>query len=347
LSDAVRAQALIDRWGGHPGTSEKKLRFNGNPWIDLPELTTTPAGHEPTAYMYQDNPIVHVPLGHLREGENTFEGTCGDQVAYSFRWGQWGWYGMVLRVFYPPTQPHPTGSIVSPRPGETLGENPTVAATASGDAPIARVDFLAHYEGYDENGDGVYLDWHHNYHNTHIGQHVGTATAPPYRVVWDTRWVPDQPPGSVKLLARIQDETGMWHVTQPVENLSLVHDGSSPKLYRPSGVPERFWVRAGGKRSCNVNIPIGDDLAKATEAAIHLRTWNGHNHGTGTITRVNDWSANIPGAGHNYAYAVHPVPVTVLRDGANVIEFASDTEHHGVEILWPGPALTVRYSTER
>lgn len=343
LSDAVRAEALIDRWGGHPGTSEKKIRFNGNEWIELPELTTTPAGHEPLVYMSQDNPIVEVPLSHLREGENTFEGTCGDQVAYSMGWGQWGWYGMIVRVYYRPDKPHPTGRIDSPRDGETLGENPTIAAAATGDAGISRVDFLAHYEGYDENGDGIYGDWHHNYHNVDIGQHAGTATTAPYQVVWDTKWVPDQSPRSVKLMARIQDETGMWYVTDPVENLSLGRDGSSVKLYKPSEVPERFWVRAGRKASCNVNIPAGDDPSRAVEAAIHLRTWNGHNHGTGTITRINDWSGAIPGVGHNYGYAIHEIPVAALRNGENIIEFTSDTKHHGVEILWPGPALTVRY----
>ncbi|MGH9837450.1 MAG: hypothetical protein ACREEM_01550 [Blastocatellia bacterium] len=29
LKGAVRAEALIDRWGGHVGTSEKRIRFNG------------------------------------------------------------------------------------------------------------------------------------------------------------------------------------------------------------------------------------------------------------------------------------------------------------------------------
>ncbi len=81
LADAVRAEALIDRWGGHPGTSKKRFRFNANEWIHLPELTTTPAGHESIVYMSQDNPIIELPLSHLREGENTFEGTCGDQIA--------------------------------------------------------------------------------------------------------------------------------------------------------------------------------------------------------------------------------------------------------------------------
>ncbi len=38
LSGAVRAEAVISMWGGHVGTTGKKLRFNGNSWITIPEL---------------------------------------------------------------------------------------------------------------------------------------------------------------------------------------------------------------------------------------------------------------------------------------------------------------------
>ena len=99
LGGAVRAEVLIDRWGGHAGTSGKRIRFNGNEWLPLPELETIPEGELPECYMYQDNPIIEIPLEHLKEGFNTFEGTCGDQVCFSFNWGQWGWYSLVVRVY--------------------------------------------------------------------------------------------------------------------------------------------------------------------------------------------------------------------------------------------------------
>lgn len=75
---AVKAEMLIDRWGGHAGTSNKKVRFNGNDWIQLPELTTTPPGAEPDMYMYQDNSIIVIPLDQLKHGVNVFQGTCDD-----------------------------------------------------------------------------------------------------------------------------------------------------------------------------------------------------------------------------------------------------------------------------
>ena len=82
LESALRAEVVIDRWGGHPGTSFKRMRFNGNSWIDLPELTTTPEGRNPTCYMYQDNPVFEVPLEYLQEGTNTFKVPAADKAAF-------------------------------------------------------------------------------------------------------------------------------------------------------------------------------------------------------------------------------------------------------------------------
>jgi hypothetical protein len=45
LKGAIRAEAVLDRWGGHAGTKDKLIRLNDNEWITLPELTTTPKGH--------------------------------------------------------------------------------------------------------------------------------------------------------------------------------------------------------------------------------------------------------------------------------------------------------------
>ena len=105
-SDAVSAEAIIDCWGGHVGTTGRKFRLNGNSWIDIPELTTMSS---PECYMKQWNPVVPVPLGHLKGGTNILEGTSGGQICYDFDWGQWGWYAFILRVYYTDSKPHPDG----------------------------------------------------------------------------------------------------------------------------------------------------------------------------------------------------------------------------------------------
>ena len=90
LRNAVRAEAIIDRWGGHTGTIGHQVRFNGNSWINLPiHLEGAPTNSE--YYNFQDNPVIEVPLKHLKIGSNHVEGTSGPQTKFKGAWGQWGW----------------------------------------------------------------------------------------------------------------------------------------------------------------------------------------------------------------------------------------------------------------
>lgn len=186
LEGVVRAEALLDRWGGHIRTTDKRIRFNGNDWLTVPELTTTPGGERAEYYFSQDNPIIEVPVSHLRKGMNTFEGTCG--AVEGFGWGQWGLYSLIVRVYYDPDKKgHVRGEIVYPATGGTIGENPTIRIACS--RGTARVDLLAWYEGYDDAGGGGFLDWHGSYHQPLRGapaglrDHVGTMWRAPYDLV--------------------------------------------------------------------------------------------------------------------------------------------------------------------
>jgi hypothetical protein len=52
------------------------------------------------------------------------------------------------------------------------------------------------------------------------------------------------------------------------------------------------------------------------------------------------------GKGHELIYSRFPVNPKNLKRGLNRIELLSNTEHHGIEVLLPGPALLIRYRTE-
>ncbi len=347
LQGAVRAEAIIDQWGGHPGTTTKRMRFNNNAWLNIPELTTTPTSGE--CYTQQNNATIEIPLSHLLQGNNLIEGTSGGQTCFDFGWGQWGWYGILVRVYYNPSKPHATGQIASQVTGGTFGDNPTISANVQGG--ISRVEFLAFYEGYDVDGDGVYRDWQRHYHRGWDAEvrakgFIGTATASPWQVVWNTDWVPNQPSRSVKLVARIRDNSGIWFVTDVVDSLTFLRTNGSVRLYKPIDVSESFWVRDNNTKSCTIPIPPADTLAFATAAKLHLATWNGvDGQGNGTHwKRINAWNAPIVGENHYYAYNEITVPTSALVSGNNVFSFFSGSIHHGVEIMWPGPAISVRYS---
>ena len=342
LKGARRAEVQLDRWGGHVGTIEKRLRFNGQGWINIPELATTPPGQPPQCFPSQDNPIVEVPLSHLREGENTLEGLSGGQTGgCGSNWGQWGWYGAVVRVYYQPSARHVEGRIVSPAPRAVLKDQPVVEVSARGPSRVDRVDVLAFYDGFDEDGDGVFEEWHYAYRHTELVGHAGTAMSPPFKVRWDTTWVPDQAPGSIKLLARIRDSSGLWYVSPAVEGLTLKRSAGSVKLFKPRDVPLRYLARNSKTVSSKVTVPASEPLDKAVQAVVALRTWNGLRDDF----RFNDHVAPVKGADHKYAYALREVPVAAVRPGENVISFHSTSKAHGIEILWPGPALLIRYGT--
>jgi hypothetical protein len=279
LSNATRAEIVISVWGGHTGTSPKLFRLNYNSWITVPELETTPTSGQ--CYMSQYNATVDVPLSHLSGSSNVLEGDAGDQDCYSFNWGQWGWYGVIIRVYYDPSSvDNPTGSITSPSSGGTVNEDPTITASASGGGGIEQVAFVARYYGFDTDGDGVYTEYHRDYHidegesAMNVRNHVGTAYGSPYSVTWYTDQVPDQP-GSVSFVARIKGNNGLWYVTDEVTGITFSRLTGALVLYTPSNVPENYWVREDKQyKQNNVDISNGSGI---TGALLHVRTWNGIN----------------------------------------------------------------------
>ena len=54
LEHAVRAEALLDRWGGHRGTINKRIRFNDHDWITVPEIRAVPTGIRPGGWVISD-----------------------------------------------------------------------------------------------------------------------------------------------------------------------------------------------------------------------------------------------------------------------------------------------------
>ncbi len=356
LDGAIRADMMIDFWGGHVGTIGQRLRLNGRPWIDIPELTISsaiaesPAG-DPECYTQQWNPEVAIPLSHLVHGENVLEGTSGGQTCFSFNWGQWGWYGATLRVYYNPSQiSHPTGRIVSPAAGDEFFDHPTIVAEVDGGA-ADRIEFVARYHGPDVDGDGIHTEYQESYQRLQPAnglsvRHNVATTSGATSVTWDTSLVPDQAPGEIRLLARICNDD-ICTVTQEVEDLTLVRDSTSIRLLEPRDVPRKYWVRANKTFDSEVLIPEDVDLNHAIWAKLVVRTWNGINGhaepGQDHHTKFNGFKLPDFGANHFFSYDLVDVPVDRLQYGANVVEFRSESSHHGAEILWPGPALLIGF----
>ncbi len=337
LKDATKAEAVVEYWGGHIGTSDQKFRLNQADWIHIPQPVGTPT--QPQCY-YRTllKATVPIPLSQLKSGTNRFQFTAGPQLCHGFNWGFYWVYAFTVRVYYSSSKPHPTGTVISPGNGSVIGDLPRLVATAeSTHSTISKVDFIAHYEDINREGDGFYRQWHYYFEQGRIRGHVGSAESPPYAVVWDNRWVPDQDE-PIRVAARITDSLGMTHMTPDV-SLTLRRSDRSVKMYKPSGVPENFGVRVGRRKTCQIDVP--DDLSNAREIRLVLSTWSAAHDGEIGLndTRLRDRIGVI----HNYSFDSIPVPGNVVKKGSNTFYIASPTQHHAAEVNWPGPILLIEF----
>jgi hypothetical protein len=171
---------------------------------------------------------------------------------------------------------------------------------------------------------------------------MGRTGRPPFEISWNNRLIPDQStPISIK--AMLRDSTGMCYMTPAVENISLIRNERSVKMYRSNDVPEKFSVRVGRQKSCT--IEINDDLSKAQSARLIVSTWSGatddgsrHEIGINGIKLSDNF-----GVFHDYSYNYLHIPLEFLQQGTNEIYIHSDFKGHGLEINWPGPVILIEY----
>ena len=339
LEGAIKAEVSVEYWGGHIGTSEQKFKANGNDWIYIPQPQNTPT--EPEKY-YRTllGPSVPIPLEHLRHGINVFQFTCGKQIKYGFDWGFYWIYSFTVRVYYNESRLHPTGRIISPVYGDKISDSPEIVAEASSrDSSIRRIDFVGYYEDFDWSGDGVYRKWHYQTRYGIFHKHIGAIENPPYKVIWNTQWVPDQDQ-PVKIMAKITDENGICIMAPAIEDLKFVRHNYSIRMYKPSQVPERFGVRVGDRMTCKINV--NDNLKNAEDARLILSTWSATH--ADEIGMNDKMLVERVGKVHDYSYDFIPVPIDIIRQGVNTFHIFSNTEHHAAEINWSGPVLMIRFA---
>ena len=76
---------------------------------------------------------------------------------------------------------------------------------------------------------------------------------------------------------------------------------------------------------------------------MHVVAWTGGPGNVREYFKLNGRHYPVAeGSRHEVQYSVLPVDPGSLRLGRNRVEVLSDTEHHGIEILRPGPALALR-----
>ncbi|OPZ17482.1 MAG: hypothetical protein BWZ10_01195 [candidate division BRC1 bacterium ADurb.BinA364] len=341
LDQAIEAEACVELLLCHGGTVGKKMRVNGHEWIDIPESPLIPGdrgrgGSPPAEYQTMRYPLVPIPLEQLIEGPNTFEFTVGPGTNLGKWWPQNILYGVVFRIYYGPEKKAIQGRIVSPAPGAALGDKPEIVVETDDPAAVARVDVIGKYKDFDWEGDGEFRQWHYRFLYGEIQSHIGSAFQAPFRVEWNTDWIPSQPE-PFELAARVIDGDGLCSITPAVGGLSFKRS-FSVRMGETFDVPPRWSTRAGKTQQCKTLVTGG--LSQAIEAKIVMCTWNGD--GAEAIGVNGEKLVDKVGLNHDLSYDEIPVPVEKILPGENTLYTYSGTEHHGIEVQWPGMVLLIR-----
>jgi len=342
LEHVIKAEIVIEKILCHDGTRGLAIQVNGNDWIEVPEAKTIP--YPQWEYQHHTYPVVYVPISHLKKGRGN-EFRMRVSAEHSWKWPQNLIYGVHFRIYYDPSKkPHPEGEIIRPKSSAEIGKIVRLATKASSsNGQIKQVDYLGFYEDVNFEGDGIYRQWHYHFFHGQIMHHIGSATAEPYEVEWDTLWVPDQRE-SIQIAARIIDETGMVYMTEAVKDLKLVRPGLSVELCKPYKVPKQWVTRKGRKQEY---FDIEGDLTNATAAQLVWVSWSpGYMNGI----YINDKKV-FDNEGPKYKYYAHRITIedlSAFQPGQNTLATGQNKQHgHGMEVNWPGIMVLIQYTTGR
>jgi hypothetical protein len=209
-------------------------------------------------------------------------------------------------------------------------------------ARIAAVHFQGYYEGYDENGDGRTRDWHGFTKRRRPTAMIATVSKPPFVANWNVAMLPAQTDLKVRAIVEFKELDGLVFETAAAAAPDLVarHRGAVT-IHHASDLPHPFWSRADKKQLCTIDLLF--EPGEIDRAELHVVVWDG---GAGTVREnflLNGEFFPVAETGrHDVLYRRLAVPPSLLRLGKNTIELLSNTDHHGIEVLLPGPAIVVR-----
>ena len=343
LFQITGAELYAELWGGHPGTANKRVSINGRSTYQLPRFGTED-GHCTFSY-----PVVKLPVTDLVNGRNAVQWAVDLGTTF---WGHAMVDQACLRLAL--TNGHPRlleqglesfSARLIARPYETAtseGINLVLDVGESLRGRIESVTFQGWYFGYDDNGDLRQRDWHGFTHDRRPAAHLGTAEGGSVAINWDTHLLPAQKGVAARALVRFKDAPGLVYLTPAVTDLVIPdRERAVVHLHETFDAPVPFWSRAGNRKTCTIVLDV--DPARIEEAELQVTTWTGGAGGVKEYFTINGVHHPVAeGHSHDRQFNRMPIDPKILKKGINTIELLSDTEHHGIEILHPGPALMIR-----
>jgi len=357
LSRVTKIEAYFDIWLGR---SPQNVQF---------KLNNHAARGAPVGLQFSRTPLVmELPKSEFRPGANTIQ-----------FWNQSGKYhihDLAFRLHYAPQNPLPGQTppnatllsisdgvrTVDPSAGGVLNlDNDRITLTVGNVSSDAQfVEFHAYYDGYDEDNDGVTLEWHNRDHNNcHPGairnrcklppntggtiDHIGTVvvgSAATYSIVWQTTIIKAQ--SGVRFKIRVVDADG---------NARDAAGGvSAPFTLERSRALDTFFIanfqdvllHADGKRPDVAErvITLPADLSRYQKAYIVGSYWknpkieiNGNPSFFAFQSGESDW-----------ALSVREFNISYLRPGQNTIKYLYNSGF-GHLVEKPGPMIVLKQTS--
>ncbi|MDX2153608.1 MAG: hypothetical protein SFV54_22895 [Bryobacteraceae bacterium] len=317
------AELYCELWGGHAGTRNKRVTINGRSTYAIPEIGSE-GGHCTHQY-----PVIPLKVSDLVPGWNAVQFACDQGMSF---WGHFIVDNACIRAHIAPEDAGLTGFQATVQ-AELAGEVAKLRLGATDPGPIASAEFQGFYEGYDENGDGQWRDWHGFTKARRPVAFVGSS--------WDTSMLPKQGGMRVRGYVRFHGQQQLLYETGPSPEFSA---GGPVRVFRSSDLPAPFWSRAGKRHRATIDVDL--DPYKIERAELHVVIWDGGRGNTKDHFKLNGRPLEVAARGrHDVIYRVLTLAPIWLRQGPNQIELLSDTEQHGLEVLLPGPAIVVRERT--
>jgi hypothetical protein len=338
------AELYMEMWGGHPKTANKHFYVNGREKYTVPDPGTK-AGH--CTYTY---PVIPIKPVNLVGGANAFQFVCERGKGF---WGHFIIDEGCVRTFLKAGHPDLDSAGLKGFSAQVKIKGKKQAIKDSAEVSISvpqkfmqsivSVDYLARYNGFDDNGDTVTDDWHGYTHDRIYKNHVGTSLKAPFSVKWDASMVPSQSK-SMALQAVVRLKKGLCYRTPVLNNISFSKKRNRVSFHSCDTLPVPFWSRA--KRLIKADITLPEKLKGLKRAQLIVKVWDGGEGNVKEHFKINGHFYNITSGKHvhDVVFTKTAVDIKHLKPGKNKLELLSDTEHHGIEVLVPGPCLVLRFA---
>ncbi len=337
------ADLYLEVWAGHPKTANKRFLLNGKQVYPIPDGGCE-AGHCACSY-----PLIPLRVEQLVSGRNAVQFACDRGQTF---WGHFIVDEAAIRCYLKPDHPDFaaqglqgfSADVELQAQHAALGDEVSIGLSYPKpmDHQIESVEYFARYDGYDDDGDGQTNDWHGYTHDREYVHHIGKTTAGPFPIVWDTRMIPDQD-GPMALRALVHLEGGLHYWTPVLDGLEFARGRPRVQMYACRDMPVPFWSRASQVRTARIELP--QDLSGIESARLIVKIWDGGEGAVKDPFKINGhpYSITSGSAIHDVVHSDVEIDPAHLTPGVNTLTLLSDTEHHGIEVLLPGPCLVVRY----